>query len=418
MSIPATPAYVNLPTAVQLFAQDPSRIIAPIGAALAANVPFLSVFPQKTFEAQVSPTHVSVIQGRSVPGTSMVQPNFIASTGVTAIGSNAGNSQSGTQSYTYVQKIYQDFSNVIALNVAYSAFKESLTSQLQAVQQYSTELINADTRWEPFSRSGVKAVVQSTANFYSTIYGGQYQIDTPVPTVASDSRLTWNLLHAYARYMTQDLLAWKFGAGDEAHLRFIGSADILEFLRQDLGGAAGTGGAVLNQLGPLAVGAMAQDREAKMGMRSYLFKPLYRGIDFGEDQRPMRANFIAGQYSFVEPYIAVTGTTGTYEAINPGWQQANYEVAFLFARNSFERQVPSKWVGEGKIKWAQQMFGGEIVFGAYPDMVQNFFKNYGVLAFQIARAYRPLYPWFILPIIYKRCNLNTNLVPCTGISGS
>jgi hypothetical protein len=418
MAITPTPAFVDLPTAVQLFAQDPSRIIAPIGASLAANVPYLSVFPQKTFEAQVSPTHVSVIQGRTVPGTSMVFPNFQPSTGITAIGTNAGNSKNGTQSYTYVQKLYQDFSDVIALNVVYSAFKDSLTSQLQAVQQYSTELINADTRGDTFNRSGVKAVVVSTAQFYSTIYGGQYQIDTPTPTVASDSRLTWGLLHAYARYMTQDLLAWKFGNGDGAHLRFIGSADILEFLRQDLGGAAGTGGAVLNQFGPLPAGAIAGDGQAKAGMRSYLFKPLYRGIDMGEDQRPMRANFIAGAYSFVEPYISVTGTTGTYEAVNPGWLIADYEVSFLFARNSFERQVPSKWVGEGKIKWAQQMFGGEIVFGAYPDMVQNFFKNYGVLAFQIGRAFRPLYPWFVMPIIYKRCQLNTNLVPCTGISGS
>jgi hypothetical protein len=417
MPITPTPAYVDLPTATQIFAADPTRIIAPIGAALAANVPYLSVLPQKTFEAQVSPIHVSVVQGRTVPGTSMTFPTFNTMGSVTAIGPNAGNSKSGTSSYQYQAKIYQDFSDVIALNVAYNAFKESLTSQLQAVQQYSTELINADTRAEIFTRSGVKAVVQSSASFYSTISGGQQQIDTPLPNTYSDTRLSFQLLHHYARYLTQDLLAWKFGEGENAHVRFIGSADILEALRQDLGGAAGPGGYVQYPIGPLAANSIAGDKEAMKGMTGYLFKPMFRGIDFGEDQRPLRYNWTGSTYVAVEPYVQVAGTTGNIEVVNPGWLVASHEVGFLFARNSFERQVPAKWVGEGRVKWAQQMFGGEVIFGAYPDMVQNFFRNYGVLAFQIGRAFRPIYPWFVLPIVYKRCSVDDAPASCSGVSG-
>jgi hypothetical protein len=417
MPITPTPAYVDLPTATQIFATDPTRIIAPIGAALAANVPYLSVLPQKTFEAQVSPIHVSVVQGRTVPGTSMTFPSFNTMGSVISIGANAGNSKSGTSSYQYQAKIYQDFSDVIALNVAYNAFKESLTSQLQAVQQYSTELINADCRAEIFTRSGVKAVVQSSASFYSTISGGQQQIDTPLPNTYSDARLSFQLLHHYARYLTQDLLAWKFGEGENAHVRFIGSADILESLRQDLGGAAGPGAYVQYPIGPLAANSIAGDKEAMKGMTGYLFKPMFRGIDFGEDQRPLRYNWTGSTYVAVEPYVQVAGTTGNIEVVNPGWLVASHEVGFLFARNSFERQVPSKYVGEGRIKWAQQMFGGEVIFGAYPDMVQNFFRNYGVLAFQIGRAYRPIYPWFVLPIVYKRCSVQDAPASCSGVSG-
>ena len=99
MPITPTAAFIDLPTAVQIFASDPSRIIAPIGAALAANVPYLSVLSQKTFEAQVSPVHVSTIQGRTVPGTSMTFPTFTTMGNVTNIGPNAGNSKSGTSSY-------------------------------------------------------------------------------------------------------------------------------------------------------------------------------------------------------------------------------------------------------------------------------------------------------------------------------
>jgi hypothetical protein len=347
----------------------------------------------------------------------MTFPTFNTMGSVTAIGPNAGNSKSGTSSYQYQAKIYQDFSDVIALNVAYNAFKESLTSQLQAVQQYSTELINADTRAEIFTRSGVKAVVQSSAAFYATISGGQQQIDTPLPNTYSDTRLSFQLLHHYARYLTQDLLAWKFGEGENAHVRFIGSADILEALRQDLGGAAGPGGYVQYPIGPLAANSIAGDKEAMKGMTGYLFKPMFRGIDFGEDQRPLRYNWTGSTYVAVEPYVQVAGTTGNIEVVNPGWLVASHEVGFLFARNSFERQVPAKWVGEGRVKWAQQMFGGEVIFGAYPDMVQNFFRNYGVLAFQIGRAFRPIYPWFVLPIVYKRCSVDDAPASCSGVSG-
>ena len=410
-------AVVNLPTAAQIFQADPTRIIAPIGAALAANVPYLSVLPQKTFEAQVSPIHVSVVQGRTVPGTSMTFPNFAIMGTVGSIGSNAGFSHSGTQAWQYQAKIYQDFSDVIQLNVAYNAFKESLSAQLMAVQQYSTELMNADVRAEMFSRSGIKAVVQTTASFYGMISGGWGVIDQATPTAQSDGRLTFELLHRFARFLTNDLLAWKFGAGESSHLRFIGSADILEFLRNDLGSGV-PGAAIGYPLGALAQSALSGNAEAKKGISEYVFKALYRGIDFGEDQRPLRANYYGGQYQWVEPWLNVSGSTGAVEQINPGWQQANFEVGFLFARQSFERQVPSKWVGEGKIKWAQQMFGGEVIFGAYPDMVQNFFQNYGVLAFQVGRAYRPYYPWFVLPIIYKRCTENYSLSTCSGISGS
>jgi hypothetical protein len=408
---------VSLPTAVQIFQTDPTRIIAPIGASLAANVPYLSVLPQKTFEAQVSPIHVSVVQGRTVPGTSMVFPNFAVMGTVTDIGNNAGNSKGGTNAWQYQAKIYQDFSDVIALNVAYNAFKESLTAQLNSIQQYSTELINSDVRGEIFTRSGIKAVVQSSVAFYSTITGGQGIIDQAIPTVASDARLTWNLLQRYARYMTQDLLLTQFGAGEGANLKFIGSAEILDYLRQDLGGAAGPGAYVAGQsITPLAAGAIAGNAQAMKGMSQYIFSPLYRGIDLGADQRPMRANFSGGAYQFVEPYISVAGSTGYVEQVNPGWLVAEYEVGFLFAKNSFERQVPAKWVGEGKIKWAQQMFGGEVIFGAHPDMVRNFFQNYGVIAFQLGRAYRPYYPWAVLPIIYKRCQDLNGLAPCSGIS--
>ncbi len=50
-------------------------------------------------------------------------------------------------------------------------------------------------------------------------------------------------------------------------------------------------------------------------------------------------------------------------------------------------------------------------------MSSNLFGDYGVMAYRIGRAYRPIYPWFVLPIIYKRCKDTDNLTTCTGVSG-
>jgi hypothetical protein len=96
---------------------------------------------------------------------------------------------------------------------------------------------------------------------------------------------------------------------------------------------------------------------------------------------------------------------------------ASHEVAFLMYEGSFERQVPAPFTGEGKIRFQRQLFGGEIQFMNHPDMESNMFGDYGVMAYRIGRAYRPIYPWFVLPIIYKRCKNTNDLTTCTGVSG-
>ena len=42
---------------------------------------------------------------------------------------------------------------------------------------------------------------------------------------------------------------------------------------------------------------------------------------------------------------------------------------------------------------------------------------FGVLAYRIGRAFRPIYTWFVMPIIYKRCDSDEGVVPCSSVSG-
>lgn len=406
-----TPIPIDLAT--QYFSKDPTRLYGPIAKALTTKVPYLSVLKSGTFPSAVSSTLLSVAQGRPYLQTSLANPTFDAMTNL--CGSCSVNvDANGTNQYSYVAAINQGMSDKICLNQGFSAFMGSLTAQLEAYQSGVTELINADVRWQLFQRSGVKAVVQTGTNPVSMISGGEYQIDVPTPAINSDASLNFSTVQSFSRYMRTALRAVMFGSGAGAHAKLIGSPDLLEALRTDLGAASGTVTGNVVPLGSLAAGG---DKMAVDAIKSYAFEPLYRGIQFGEDPIPLRLNWNGAGYDPVDPNAAQAATVGTVSVVSSDWLNASHEVAFLFFDGSFERQVPAPWTGEGKAKFARQMFGGEIQFINHPDMSTNMWGDYGVMAYRIGRAYRPLRPWFVLPIIYKRCADVTGLSTCTGVTG-
>jgi len=410
--MPCTPIPIDLAT--QLFSRDPQRLYGPIAKSLLTQVPYISALKSGTVPASVAATLISVAQGRPYLQTSLANPSFTSM--LNLCGSCSLNvDDNGTNQYTYSASINQGMSDKICLNQGFSAFLGSLTAQLEAYQTGITELINADIRYQLFLRSGVKMAVRTGLSVTSQITGGEYNIDQAVPTVESNAELTFSTLQAVNRYMRSALRAKPFGSGANAHAKFIGSPDILDALRDDLGGAAGPGGANIVPLGQVAASGNKMAVDALTG---YMFEPLYRGIQMGEDPIPLRLNWNGSAYVPVDPNSAYTATSGTSIAtVSTAWLNASHEVAFLMYEGSFERQVPAPFTGEGKIRFQRQLFGGEIQFMNHPDMESNMFGDYGVMAYRIGRAFRPIYPWFVLPIIYKRCKNTNDLTTCTGVSG-
>lgn len=397
----------------QMFSRDPSRLYGPIADALRTSVPYMSVLNSGTFPAAVAATLVAPLQLRALLSNSLANPSFTSM--INMCGSvDVPVDQNGTNQYQYVASIAEGMSDKICMNQGFSAYVNSLTSQLTAYQSGITDFMNADVRWQLFTRSGVKAVVQSGTAPAAMITGGEYQIDVAVPAVEADAGLNFSTLQAFNRYMRSTLRATPFGSGANAHSRVIASSDELDILRDDLGAAAGPGGGNIVPLGQLAAGGNRMATEAISG---YMFEPLYRGMQFGEDTMPLRLNWNGSSYDPVNPVIPYSGTVGTGATVSPDWVEASHEVAFMFFKGSFERQVPAPWTGEGKVRFARQMFGGEIQFKNYPDLKCNLWEDWGVMAWRVGRAYKPIYPWFVLPIIYKRC-LDTNTPDaCTGVSG-
>jgi len=405
---------IPIDTVTQLFSADPQRLYGPIARALASEVPYISVLRSGTFPASVSATLLSVAQGRPYMGSSTAAPvftNMLNLCGSCSLNVDAN----GTNQYSYNAQINQGMSDKICLNQGFSAFMGSLTAQLEAYTIGVTELINGDIRYQMLLQSGVKAVVQTATSAAGMITGGENQVAVAIPAIEADATLTFSTLQAFNRYMRSSLRAKPFGSGAAAHARFIGGPDILDSLRNDLGGAAGPGGANIVPLGQVAAGGnkMAQD-----AITGFMFEPVYRGMQFGEDQIPLRLNWNGAGYDPVDPNSPQAASVGTVSVVSAAWENASHEVAFLFYEGSFERQVPAPWTGEGKVKFARQMFGGEIQFLNHPDMETNLFQDYGVMAYRIGRAYRPIYPWFVLPIIFKRCLDTGNEVACTGVSGA
>jgi hypothetical protein len=396
-----------------VFSRNQNLLYGPIAQNLKLNSPYINVLKSGTFPAQVASTLLAVAQGRTLMGSSLANPSF---TSMLNLCGSAGLTvdKNGTNQWSYEIEIGSGRSDKICLSSAFSAFKESLLSMVNAYQDGVTQLINADLRWQLFLRSGVKAVVQTGTPTASMIAGGENQIDVAVPAIQSDAELDMTTLLAFNRYMRSVLMAKPFGGtGGGAHARLIAGTDLIDDLRNDMGGSI-QGNALIMPLGGLAAGG---DSMAITGLKSYLFEGLIRGVMFGEDQRELRLNWNGAGYDPVTPDIADAASAGTVAVTNPAWLEASHHVSFLFYDSSFQRLTPENWFGEGKVRFDQQMYGGQIKFMNHPDMDCNLFGDWGVLAHRIGRGLKPLYPWFVLPIISKRCIEPTTLDPCTGVSG-
>lgn len=395
----------------QLFTNDPSRLYGPISKALTNRVPYMSVLRSGTFPAAVSATLVSSLQLRTFSGHSLAAPDFANFTNVCG-STDLEVDKSGTNQYPYTAFIGQGRSDKICLTQGFSAYSGSLETQLDALQKSVVQVFNADVRYQLYLKSGVKCVIHTGTSTAGMIMGGENQIAVAVPAIRSDSRLTFSRLESINAWMQENVFAEPFPDGNA---RFIGSIGVLNDLRTDLGGAAGSGGANIVPLGQVAAGG---NKMAIDALTSYAFQPTYRGIDFGLDPRPLRLNWNGAGYDPISPDALYTGTVGTGAVTSNDWIEASHEVAFLFYKDSFERQVPEAWTGEGKTRFMRQMFGGDIQFMNHPDMTCNLFGDWGVMAWRIGRAYKPLRPWMVLPIIYKRCFEAENEVACSSVSGS
>lgn len=387
--------------------KDTNRISGSIAKALAINSPFVNVLKGGVFAAGVSDTVRSVVQEQALPGDSLTIPTFTAT--VDICGPVEANEGVSSTEYSYSLGTKRGFGPKICLKNSYAAFRGSYLAAEDSLKKLMLEYINVDIRANLYSRSGTKFVAgnSGTKRFSECLTGGESQIDTAFANVAEADigQLSFKALHQLARYNKEVLLGEMFeGGASGAHYKFIGGSDIIEAFR--------TEAAVKEVLIAMTTGNV---KYGETSLRGYSWESsvAYRGIQFGVDQRPLRASaVVAGVPTLVEPFISVATTKGNARRVNPAWVSAPFEIGFLIGDNSFERLVPERFTGEGSFKFAPQLAMGELQWHYQMDNDCNAYGDFGFHKYEITRAYRPIRPANVIPVLYRRCPYDTGIVAC------
>jgi len=380
-----------------------------IAKALALNSPFVNVLDGGVLPAGVSDTVRSVIQEQALAGDSLVNPAFVATKDLCCPGTTT--EQTATTEYTYSLGTKRGRGPKICVKGAYAAYKGSYLMAEDSLKKLITQYYNADVRYTLLSRSGVKYVCSDPAvySFSQSLTGGESQIDTAFAAIpeANIAQLSFKTLHKIARYMHEVLLVEGFEeGGGNFHYRFIGGSDIIEEFRTELN--------VKEVLIALTTGGFKFGEKA---LTSYAWESnvAYRGIVMGIDQRPLRWSSIdpvAHFPVFVEPQVSVATTTGNAARTNPSWVSALGEVAFLIGKSTFERLVPERFTGEGSFKFSPQLALGELQWHYVIDNLDNQYGDFGWHLYEITRAYRPVRPANVVPILFKRCVQDSGILSC------
>lgn len=394
-------------TAQSIASRDANRLLGSIAKALAINSPFVSILAGGVFPSGISDTVVSTIQEQALAGDSLVNPTFSATKDV--CGPTITAEGVATTQYSYSLGTKRGRGPKICVKGSYAAYKGSYLMAEDSLKKLITQYVNADVRYTLMSRSGHKFVAGNSGvhSFQECLTGGENQIDVAWANITSSNigQISFKAVTKLARYLHEVTLAEMFLDGTaEQHYKFIGGSDIVEAFRTEAG--------ITGNLQYLAAGGF---KYGEQSLRSYSWESnvAYRGITFGIDQRPLRASaFSASTPTFVEPFVGVSVTKGTASRVNPDWIAAPFEVAFLVAKDPFERLVPERYTGEGSFKFSPQLAMGELQWHYVIDNDGNQYGDFGWHKYEITRAYRPVRPANVVPILFRRCGYDTGIAGC------
>lgn len=395
------------PSAASNFAnKDTNRIIGKIGEVLALKSPYIDILDGGTLP-NVSDTVRSIVQERAVMASSLVSPTFTAD--IDLCGASATPDQVGSTEYSYGLKSLRGKGPRVCVKTSRTAFKGSYLQAQMSLEKGILQLTNADIRYTLEFRSGVKFVCRDDRSFTQLLTGDAQAIDTQFHQEWPNCPLSFKTLRKLGTFLREEMLVEPFESDVGVMFKYIGSVDSIEIFHNELD--------IREDLRALVKGRYPLGEKSIDG---YSFEGPYRGFGFGIDQQPMRSTGYngAGDLILVEPEIGVATTKGVAARRNPAWIGAPFEVGFLIAQDSFRRLVPESYTGEGTFKFAPQLAAGELEWTYFRDNDCNVYGDFGQHIYQISRAYQPIRPHAVIPILYKRCQYDLGLALCSSsISG-
>lgn len=405
--------FCDNPSAVSdIASKDTNRIVGQIAKAVAANSVYMNVIGGGVFPSGTSDNIRSIVQMQAAPGDSLAIPHFVCDTQI--CGQTGNQDLTDTVEFTLRLESFRGRGPNICVKKGYAAFKGSYVMAEDALKKLVVQYINSDIRAQLYLRSASKFVANSNYDFNSLFTGGlETDLGVKFSPVLPTGPMTFKALHFIARYLREVLFAEWYDQSSMPHYRFIGGTDQIEYFRNEVG--------VQNVMIGLTTGGYKLG-ETTLTAYSFEQSPAYRGLAFGVDQRPLRGvGFNAdGTVALVDPLTIVSNPARgvAFAKPNPSWLGAANELGVLIADGSFERLVPEKYVGEGSFKFAPQLHMGELEWHYQIDNQCNQFGDFGWHKYQITRAYRPLRPQWIVPILYQRCISDLGLVSCASTNTS
>lgn len=389
--------------------KDVNRLVGSVAKTLAEKSPYIGLLRGGTFPAGVSDTIQSTMQMQAAPGDSLALPTFIPS--IELCGTAGTQELTGAVNLTYTLEGKRGRGPRVCIKTGYSAFKSSYLAAEDSLSKLVTQYINADIRAQMYLRSASKFTAAAGQNFENLFVGGT-ELDMGVEFAAGvlpGGYMSFRALHALTTYVKEALFGDFFPADGTGmpHARFIAGSAQIEAFREEIH--------------PVLVAlTMGRYKLGEEGLTAFSFEtsPSYRGLGFAIDPRPLRATGFNpdGTLALVNPVVVVSNPAKNtaYATANPAWLNAPYELGFLVFEGSFERLVPEKYVGEGSFKFAPQLHMGELTWVNRADNDCNLFQDFGQHIYQIERAYKPIRPQHIIPILYHRCRANLGLVACAS----
>jgi hypothetical protein len=390
-------------TAVQLSdiaSKDLERIVGTIAKCLAANSPYINLLSGGTFASGISDEVRSIVQMPAAPGDSLAEPKFDLDTEL--CGTVGQQDLTDVKEFKYFLEGKRGFGPRVCVKKGYSAFKDSYLRSEDALAKLITQYINSDIRAQTVKRSASKFTVKKGLGFYEAFEGGE-EDDIGIKFAAGilpDAAMTFKGLHKIARFLKEALFAdmWPAGEKAQAHFRVIAEEDIIEAWRNELD---------VKEVMIAFVNGSYKLGETALSGYSFSTTPAYRGLAFASDQRPLRALGFNpdGTPQYVNPVKVIKdpAKNTAYSKVNPQWLTAPYGILQIFAENTFERQVPERYIGEGSFKFAPQLHSGELDWHYQIDNDCNVYGDFGWHKYQITRAYRPIRPQHVVSVFYKRC---------------
>lgn len=398
----AVPDCIEIGEASDFLSKNENLISGRIARSLAINSPWINVIETGTFRAGVSDVQRSVIQEAIAPALSQCNPTwatFQCSLPPQTV-------CFGSTEYQYSPEQYFEKSCPLCLQTSFSAFRNSIRMVEMSYTDHIQTLWNSWIRAKMFNLSATKVVADSTATSFSQIVSSGLGTNFAAGRTPN-SPLTFKFLKFISNYLTHNLLAgseFKWGNGASGVFRFISDQQTIDNFRNE--------DALRLDLRAIAAGCC--EKGDKM-LSSYSWLGPWQGIEFGVDQSVIRVSGVRadGSVCCVEPFLSEAATKGTKRVVNPDWLSAAYQISFLIAKGSFVREIPEEFLGEGLTKFERQNWGGKITWHNVKDNCDNIQGNKGFHYWNLAAAFRPERPEFVIPILHLRCVDDMGLTSCT-----